>query len=55
MKAGILLLILFPCLAFSQARKEYYAIYSQYLENYQREKGKKVHFVIKESSNYIRK
>jgi len=55
MRLIVLLLILLPCLAFSQATKEHYDIYSQYLKNYQAQRGKRMHFVVRESTDYFRK
>lgn len=55
MRFIVLLLMLLPSVVSAQATKEDYAIYSQYLENYQKEKGRKIHFVVRESTDYLRK
>jgi hypothetical protein len=55
MRFFILLLLSFPCLLFAQATKEDYTIYSQYLKNYSLEKGHKMKFVVRESTDYDRK
>jgi len=47
----IVILILFPCLAFAQATTEDYGIYSQYLKELQIERGQ-INFVIRKSTNY---
>jgi len=54
-KILIVAAVCFPSLVFAQASKEDYAIYSQCLKNYQKEKDKKMYFVVKESADYIRK
>ena len=51
----IIALFLLPYLVCAQATKEDYAIYSKYLKNYNIEKGRKMTFVVRESTDYARK
>ena len=46
-KILIVAAVCFPSLVFAQASKEDYAIYSQCLKNYQKEKDKKMYFVVR--------
>ena len=51
MRLIVWLLILFPCVAFSQAMKEDYGIYSQYLKVFQASKKvDKIYFVVNETT-----
>ncbi|MFI5136347.1 MAG: hypothetical protein ACHQIM_00880 [Sphingobacteriales bacterium] len=53
---SILLLLLFPCLAFSQATKGDYDIYSKYLKVFQaNKKVEKICFVVNETTAYSQK
>lgn len=55
MRFFILLFVLLPCLASAQATKEEYAIYSQYLKNNREGTSRPMDFVIRESTDYVRK
>lgn len=54
-KCIALFLLLLPGIALAQATKEDYAIYSQYLKHYRAESAYKVNFIVRESTDYIRK